>query len=1488
MSKSRRKRKESKSWIWLCSLLAIFFIFIIVCYGRGSLRANGSYQKTISSIAESIKLTPYTPPTLKSLIIHPDSSDNYFDFILDTADSNLANLPTQSTAVGQVIRLESGGLEDAAKELIDYFFLGITLPSDDLWVNLNSVRKGEITSPRLALTDIGKVLLEADLTLKRDCSRFTDPRSKTGKEYWDNLQRRLNEEGLTTTELPIGNRFWIVPLEAVVEEDLENNTVTIVKSKLKVCLEQEYLKLSHNNRITAAKAQTPKELLTQQICDFTMKETILPHIQERVNYAKEYAPLRQVYNSLILAEYYKQKYHNGQGLYPKLVNRGYIEGLESNEPWATEDFYNAYVKSCQEGEYRFAQTEYDPFLASMVKKYYFYGGILLAELSPILKKMKAGSDEAISNQTILDEAVSNGMRLIKVNTLNPNNFIQGEKPYRDLQMPSGTWLAKAETAELSRKDIEQLVWDRFSHLDVDIQSKVDRIIERLKNKGLTRKNVKKELRRLGKEAAFARVSRDNKYDNEKRYIYEPYIKGFENQTTTFMDSTKHDAAHGWIKDKVKNTKEWDDDYTLINIDKHFDEHDTIRPIHSGNWAAWVQKDKLVGEYRCAQNEKSLNELPESRGSVIVTIDLDFLIPSYSIITKASINNKVKAIVNILRSNGYNIKGLAIIRSPEWIATKWENHAYRKLAEGLEELFGPAKWGMRLQSISYYIDKRHMPIMFDNIGDNITSMRLGRPRMVISAVDLPIIKLALKERDPAIRIAAYRTLAEIGTPEAAQALATFIKQETNSDVIRAARIIRDQKADLHRFKIAESPDRIRQIILAKYPDARPEHIDLMIQWAQENNVTDAQEILDYYRDHYFGQAGFARISKSEDEEVHNLAKILNRNIDFARTLAGNSPFFLSGVPDSTAKACLEKLQEQYEDTRGKILTISFSDLVKRVKEESPQRLAHEFEGTRYTAFLVYGYRPFEQGKYTTEEAIKALSVLRYLQQNCEELSIGIMVFASSEYDETQFTHRQITRSNFPLFNFPLFFHYDGKKITQYWPRVNTDEPLQFAKTTRQSEQEKIEPAADGTAGDKIARLIEQLENAPKPDGVMSRGSAAMELSALVDISDKRKVIIDALAKALKTDESNYARAVAAEALRFIGPETLPILFESLKEDADGHTRAVICALLHSMWRECNAQEVVLIKHALAEALQHDSDEEVLATARETLEAIDSTSKKADPAADESGETRKVLDLAPNVARRSQIKDLQVLEYDIVHHFNGLIGIIETYLVIWERDGKNPELISKLTTEVISLKKKVAIPLRRKLSDVRALEAAREIYRNRVLPWINEVSTILDKYPPEYKNDIKGTLIATKDMIDYALIPALEHWIDEFRDASIDDDILQITIAELRKLKAEGKTEIVAQNDNYPGETLDIGIERAMEDANKGLLSYNEDEKEFHYFGGGITLPIRRSKADSSTNSLGASGDSIVSESVSSPLNKSKASGLGGIDLREIKIESGETK
>lgn len=243
-----------------------------------------------------------------------------------------------------------------------------------------------------------------------------------------------------------------------------------------------------------------------------MKETVLPAIQEEVNQGKAYANLRQVYNSLILAEYYKQRYHSGQSLYSRLINRGYIEGLESNEPWASEDFYNAYVKSCQEGEYRLSQQEYDPYLASMVQKYYFYGGILITHKIAQILKVRATpttSEQAETSEAeILSAKSSTKKILVKAFSRNSERPWNTElEIHQEVDMPM---TLRADADPVSKQLFVKRIIQRRLNRDMS-PAQTDTIIRELAGVDLNFNNVFEVYREKGylRQAGFARVDRGN-------------------------------------------------------------------------------------------------------------------------------------------------------------------------------------------------------------------------------------------------------------------------------------------------------------------------------------------------------------------------------------------------------------------------------------------------------------------------------------------------------------------------------------------------------------------------------------------------------------------------------------------------------------------------------------------------------------------------------------------------------------------------------------------------------------------------------------------------------------------------------------------------------------------------------------------------------------------------------------------------------------------
>ena len=126
-----------------------------------------------------------------------DNLNNSFRILLDKGDTK---------------DIKDNQLKQEAKELMDYFLIGVTLPNDTFWVNLRPDSADNIIDPELEKTDLGRILLEADLQLKKDTASFTSPQTPEGKAYWDKLYKKAGELfGTENITIPTITRPWIVP-----------------------------------------------------------------------------------------------------------------------------------------------------------------------------------------------------------------------------------------------------------------------------------------------------------------------------------------------------------------------------------------------------------------------------------------------------------------------------------------------------------------------------------------------------------------------------------------------------------------------------------------------------------------------------------------------------------------------------------------------------------------------------------------------------------------------------------------------------------------------------------------------------------------------------------------------------------------------------------------------------------------------------------------------------------------------------------------------------------------------------------------------------------------------------------------------------------------------------------------------------------------------------------------------------------------------------
>ena len=286
-----------------------------------------------------------------------DNSQNNFRLLLDKGDLKNPKKPE---------------LETTTKTLLNYFFVGITLPNDTFWVNLRPDSENNIIDPDLATTDVGKILLEADLQLKKDTAKFTSPETPEGKEYWEKLYQKAGELlGYENVTIPTLTRPWIVPGEIIIRETKDN--AYIYKATLKVMLEQDYLKDSATYNFDDPRLKTLNEYSSQLIRDL-----IIPKLSKEVNISPRYAPLRQVYYSLILAQWFKARFYGKSGVYSWLIDRRTLQGLTSKISWSKTTYFNAYQKSFKNGEYNIQQQVYTPYGQTI--RSYFSGGLSLGEI----------------------------------------------------------------------------------------------------------------------------------------------------------------------------------------------------------------------------------------------------------------------------------------------------------------------------------------------------------------------------------------------------------------------------------------------------------------------------------------------------------------------------------------------------------------------------------------------------------------------------------------------------------------------------------------------------------------------------------------------------------------------------------------------------------------------------------------------------------------------------------------------------------------------------------------------------------------------------------------------------------------------------------------------------------------------------------------------------------------------------------------------------
>lgn len=270
------------------------------------------------------------------------------------------------------ISLKDDNLQEESDVLFKYFQTALRLPNSVFWVNLRPDSDKNIIDPHLERTDVGKIFLEADIQLKKDVARFTSPDTAEGREYWNKLYDKASGLfGQGDIEIPTATRPWIVPGEVIIKQT--ENGAYVYKAGLKVMLEQDYIKDAPGYDFSDPRVKELNEYSSSLV-----RRYIIPKLTREVNASGRYAALRQVYYSLVLAQWFKSRVNSPEGRSAARIISGQIDskdlsGLTSRTAWSKTGYYKEYKRSFQTGEYDVQETARSD--RGLVIRRYFSGGI---------------------------------------------------------------------------------------------------------------------------------------------------------------------------------------------------------------------------------------------------------------------------------------------------------------------------------------------------------------------------------------------------------------------------------------------------------------------------------------------------------------------------------------------------------------------------------------------------------------------------------------------------------------------------------------------------------------------------------------------------------------------------------------------------------------------------------------------------------------------------------------------------------------------------------------------------------------------------------------------------------------------------------------------------------------------------------------------------------------------------------------------------------
>jgi len=346
-----------------------------------------------------VNLSPaYQPVIIRGLRVHKDNPF-LFDFIVDVGQDKLSGDP----------------LKKEGEKLIKYFLASMAIADKDVWVNLSPYEKDKMIPQVLGQTELGRDLLAQDYILKQITASLIYPEKQLGKSFWDKVYAKA-QAVYGKVDVPVNtfNKVWIMADKAEVFE--RNQTAFVVDSHLKVMLEEDYLAMGKHSPVVVnnpsvslrtpeggarpgtsarrareailTRTTNPKKIASLRPSDSVrndtnalgsqiVREIVLPELEKEVNSGKNFANLRQIFNSIILSSWYKRNLKEAL-LTHVYANQGKVKGIDLKDPTVKDQIYQQYLKAYKKGVFNYIKEDINTASGDTIPRKYFSGGFAIA------------------------------------------------------------------------------------------------------------------------------------------------------------------------------------------------------------------------------------------------------------------------------------------------------------------------------------------------------------------------------------------------------------------------------------------------------------------------------------------------------------------------------------------------------------------------------------------------------------------------------------------------------------------------------------------------------------------------------------------------------------------------------------------------------------------------------------------------------------------------------------------------------------------------------------------------------------------------------------------------------------------------------------------------------------------------------------------------------------------------------------------------------